>query len=160
AHALADAHGKNRIRITRVTGCSAGSICAALMAYGADFVKARHFIISEGPKRARAMRRFSTNFGHKPFGLSIDRIRLVLALHEVRLGRSLLNTAVLISFLNDLFKESAPGARNKLIQDINNDPNGIKLAITGSDLSRSKGETFEHGNVLDRIASSCAIPFA
>src|SRR5580658_8229339 len=159
AHALADAHKQRRICISRVAGCSAGSICAALVACGADFDKAKDFIINEGPKRALEMRRWSTNFGAKPLGLDLDRVRLAWALREVQKGTSLLDTNVLINFLDELFQASAPSPLPQM-QDINGRPASIKLAITGSDLSRGLGETFEQGNVLDRIASSCAIPFA
>jgi predicted acylesterase/phospholipase RssA len=86
AHGLADAHRKGYIRITRVAGCSAGSICAALIAYKADFDLAKQFIIDEGPKQARAMRRFSSNFGTKVCGVNIDRVRLGQALMQARHG--------------------------------------------------------------------------
>src|SRR6266851_1849087 len=82
AHALADAHRDGYVRITRVAGCSAGSVCAALIAYRANFKDAKDFIIRDGPLRAREMRRFSTNFGKKFCGISIDRIRLGRALMQ------------------------------------------------------------------------------
>ena len=163
AHALADAHRNNHIKIARVAGCSAGSICAALIACDADFGKARKFIAENGPQCAKEMRRFSTNFGKKFCSISIDRIRLGRALMQARKGTSLLKTEVLMKFLNELFREALallPDREIPPMEDLNKKPNGIRLAITGSDLTRSQGETFEQGNVLDRIASSCGIPFA
>jgi predicted acylesterase/phospholipase RssA len=78
---------------------------------------------------------------------------------QARKGTPLLKTEVLIEFLNELFAEAAPNAKMP-IQELNRRPDRIQLAITGSDLSRGKGETFEQGNVVETIASSCAIPFA
>jgi predicted acylesterase/phospholipase RssA len=105
------------------------------------------------------MRRWSTRFGVEFLGRNVDEFRMAWALREILKGQSLLNTDILINFLDELFKTAAPKAPTQL-QDINSASGGIKLAITGSDLSRGQGETFEQGNLLDRIVSSCAIPFA
>jgi predicted acylesterase/phospholipase RssA len=156
AHALADAHRNKTIQIKRVAGSSAGSICAALIASGADFKKARAFIVKDGLTSAQTMRRWSTNFGH---GTWSDRARLAMALLLAQRGVPLLRTEILMDFLNDLFAEATTG-NPMLIETINSRPDGIKLAITGSDLSRSQGALFESGNLIDTIAHSSAIPFA
>lgn len=156
AHALADAHRDKTIQIKRVAGSSAGSICAALIASGADFRKARDFIVKDGLTSAQTMRRWSTNFGH---GTWSDRARLAMALLLAQRGVPLLRTEILIGFLDDLFAKATTG-HPMLIETINSKPGGIKLAITGSDLSRSQGALFESGNLIETIAHSSAIPFA
>jgi predicted acylesterase/phospholipase RssA len=156
AHALADAHRDKIVQIRRVAGSSAGSICAALIASGADFKKARDFIVKDGLTSAQTMRRWSSNFGH---GAWSDRVRFAAALVLAQRGTPLLRTEILIDFLNDLFAK-ATTAGPILIESINSKPGGIKLAITGSDLSRSEGVLFESGNLIEKIANSSAIPFA
>jgi predicted acylesterase/phospholipase RssA len=156
AHALADAHRDGIVKIRRVAGSSAGSICAALIASGADFNKARDFIVKDGLTSAQTMRRWSSNFGH---GTWSDRIRFASALLLAQRGTSLLKTEILIDFLNNLFRKTTTGGP-MLIENLNQRPDGIKLVITGSDLSRSEGALFESGNLIESIAHSSAIPFA
>jgi predicted acylesterase/phospholipase RssA len=156
AAALHKAHSDGTVNITRVAGSSAGSICAALIACNADFDLACDFIRSEGPPRAELMRRWSSDLGDD--SPVTNRLKLIVALWRAYRGKQLLRSEVLVTFLNDLFAKAAPAAP-KQIEDINEN-GGIQLAITGSDLSQSRGVTFESGNLIERILHSAAIPFA
>lgn len=165
AHALAAAHARQRIAITRVAGSSAGSICAALVACGADFTKVRKFVVDNGGARVRNMRRWCT----RPVKHSSWRVVRILkapvkysktgiAIGRATWGRSLLNTPVLHTFLIDLFNASV--GRSQLEIKSVDSICGIKLVITGSDLHRAQGVVFEEGNLLEKIVHSSAIPFA
>jgi predicted acylesterase/phospholipase RssA len=174
AHALSAAHKNRTIRITRVAGSSAGSICAALIACNADFDKVRSFIEIEGLGRSRRMRRWCSTPGDLDTSL-VTGARFAVALLRSVFGVSLLRTSVLVDFLTDLFVRSMehpdsqgsggkvnPSAQNDRfdLRKINNAPNGIKLVITGSDLFKGEGVVFEEGNLIEKIAHSSAIPFA
>lgn len=157
AHALLQSHKDGIICITRVAGSSAGSICAALIACQADFEQVRVFTTENGPTRASLMRRWCSDFGDS--GQFAKVAKAMLAIWRAYRGTPLLNSSVLVNFLNELFAKAAPNAP-KQIENLNSAAGGIKLVITGSDLSQSRGVVFDTGNLIELIAHSSAIPFA
>jgi predicted acylesterase/phospholipase RssA len=164
AHALADAHA-NDINITRVAGSSAGSICAALVACQADFEVVRDFILANGSDRIREMRRWSSRKSNSNASrlvryarAPITVARTGVALGRAAFGRRLLNTSVLVTFLDELFRKSAGtsvfeiGTIDQICQ--------IKLVVSGSHLHKSEGVVFDNGSLLATLIDSSAIPFA
>jgi predicted acylesterase/phospholipase RssA len=151
AHALLDAHNDEHITITRVAGSSAGAICAALLACKSNFEAARRFVIDEGRQQLPHLLRWSSKVPGK-------RLRFALALRMAQKSVSVLKNEVLVEFLRSLL--AASGATQQLIEHTDTSSRGIKLAITGSDLSLARGAIFTNGNLLDAIVHSSAIPVA
>ena len=102
AHAFSLAHERN-LKITRVGGSSAGSICAALVAHNADFVKVRRFIRDNGKARVKEMRRWCTTPTEDVW---LQRAKNLVAVYTAVRGDALLNTGVLRNFLTDLFEDA------------------------------------------------------
>lgn len=158
AHALLRSHNDGTVRITRVAGSSAGSICAALIACNADFAQVRQFIREQGPAHTAGIRRWSSTVSTGRMSPLTNRLKLLTAIWKAYRGKKLLRTEVLGKFLSELFAKAAPKAPRQI--EAINSLDGIELIITGSDLSQSCGVTFNSGNLIERILHSSAIPFA
>lgn len=159
AHAFSTAHGR-LLDITRVAGSSAGSICAALVATNADFVKVRKFITKHGDQRVRKMRRWCTTPSEDYI---LQRSKDLVALYRAMRGHALLNTEVLRDFLTELF-DDATGNSSDPTKPEECDPKrdasraAIELLVTGSDLAASKGINLS-GSLVEMLVHSSAIPF-
>src|SRR5262245_52770709 len=148
AHAFSLAHEKNLL-ITRVGGSSAGSICAALVARNADFVRVRQFIRTHGKARVKELRRWRM----KPTeDVWLRRAKNVVATYTALRGSALFNTGALRDFLTALFDDALltvdprqPGVVFDKYRKASRA--GVELVITGSDLATSKGVTLNGNDI-------------
>lgn len=155
AHAFADARRRNDIEITRAAGSSAGAICAALIAYDADFTAVRRHILDNGAAcLSTLIPRYLAGPGRP--GL-VACVRLLLAASS---GKPVLRPTSLRKFLDGLFAASV--ARDPKAEPIEavHERTGTELLLYTSDMHMARGREITHGNVTYELLSSCAIPIA
>jgi predicted acylesterase/phospholipase RssA len=161
AHAFLHCHNNRTIRISAVSGTSAGAICAALIATGCNFNDLRRFLSESGhthitriiPSQVRSFERFATA------GM-LQRITILLgnASYIKRVvfdGEAVLNEKEFSAFVSKLL--SFGDRRIKMIEDTSE---GIPLLINTSNVERSENHVFEKGSLVEAVVDSCSIPFA
>jgi predicted acylesterase/phospholipase RssA len=146
------------ISISRVSGTSAGAICAALVAAQADFEEVRAHLVDRGPGHFAKLVPASIASLRSKMGdggaLGWRHILLHPGLvHSVVVrGRPILNGDELHEFVAGLF--GLPATSN--VETV--EQCGIQLAITASDIVNSRGVTHEKGNLVNAVEDSCALP--
>ncbi len=141
ASAMKEAEGRNKIRVTRVSGSSAGAICAALYAFGVDFKDVRNAIrTSKSRLRKHAKKNIPTN--------------LIFRLPNLVRGHPLIEADALRNGIQILL-ETAGIAANATVADAE-----IPLLITISDVA-SKTVHFAPDDqaLVDALFYSASIPF-
>ena len=148
AHALQDAHHAEEIKITRVSGTSAGAIVASLIAAGADFSKVSQFLSEAGHRHLNALTRGKSQNTRRGI------IRLALC---AWMGKAAFDQCAFNTFLAELFRASV-GSVPASISDTAS-RTGIELLITASDLRESAARRLRSdAPLVQAIANSCAIP--
>lgn len=159
AHAFRQAEQHGFVSITRVSGTSAGAICAALVATGADFEQVRKYVVAEGPahlaalvpSRLQALIRRQKS-GHT-FGLWTLAWNAGLVRDVAFAGQPLLRNTELRRFIAGILaagREDHPG----LIEDCRD----VDLIITASDVINSTGILHERGDIVSAVEDSCSLP--
>jgi predicted acylesterase/phospholipase RssA len=157
-HAFRDAIDQEIISIHRVSGTSAGAICAALLASGANVEKAREHIVNKGrdhldklvPPEAKRLAARAKN--DVKFGLwDLWRHRDIIIDVGMR-GKSFLDQVALAEFLDDLFQCALGNARQE-ISSLE-----IPLFITASNIVKSVGIVHTSGDLREVVQDSCSLP--
>lgn len=156
--AFSQAASYGYIEIERVSGTSAGAICAALIASGADVGAARQYIIDKGPvhmgtlvparlKALMAKVRKGENLG------LWDLVKERRMVRQVALsGEPLLSSPELQSFIRGVLNAGT----YMPVQAIEDCP--TKLIITASDVVNSTGILHEQGDIVTAVVDSCSLP--
>jgi predicted acylesterase/phospholipase RssA len=158
AGAFRQAERDGLISIKRVSGTSAGAICAALVATQADFGAVRRFLIDHGPTHLSLLipshiaRMAAKSKSRGKVGL-LDLIRNPGMLKKVLLtGEPLLHNSRLKTFVNGVL---AAGNADfpRLIEDCQ-----VELIVTASDIVNSTGIRHERGDLITAVEDSCSLP--
>lgn len=158
AHAFRQAEQHGFITIARVSGTSAGAICAALMATGADFEQVRKYVASQGPAHLAALipsklqmliqqQKSGRAFGFWTLARNARLVRDVAIA-----GKPLLRNSELKRFIAGILaagREDHP----RLIEDC-----PVDLIITASDVINSTGILHERGDIVSAVEDSCSLP--
>lgn len=144
------------IAISAVSGASAGSICAALIAGNADIDAVVSFVKSEGESYAKKLisediRRLSRFLKKGIAGKIISLPKNSSFLSEIALsGRSALDKNLFEDFIRKLLSSM----QYKNIEDTD-----ITLYINASNIVNSTSHTFNGGVIERAVIDSCSIPF-
>jgi predicted acylesterase/phospholipase RssA len=155
ADAFVTAQASGDVKIKAVAGTSAGAICAALVACGADFSKVRSFLSNQGEQWVsqlippEVMPLAERNAELSWWEWLAYRKLLVSVLWQ---GNPVLSAQALSDFLQALFKGSCvPGI--KKIEKCSS-----ALTIIASNVSASKAVVHQSGDLIPALVDSCALP--
>lgn len=155
ADAFLTAQSRGLIKIKAVSGTSAGAICAALVATGADFSKVRTFLEDNGdvwatalvPNEIKRLAEIGPNLNLLQLFCHRKIIKNLL-LH----GKPALNGENLKKFLGELIS-AATGTQQHTIEKC-----ASSLSIIASNIIDSKGVTHQTGELIPALMDSCALP--
>jgi predicted acylesterase/phospholipase RssA len=155
ADAFVTAQAQGDVKIKAVAGTSAGAICAALVACGADFSKVRSFLSDQGERwvselipsdvlplaEREAALAWWEWFAYRKLLLSV-----------LWQGNPVLSAQALSDFLQAMFKASnGPGI--KKIENCSS-----SLTIIASNVAASRAVVHQSGDLIPALVDSCALP--
>jgi predicted acylesterase/phospholipase RssA len=155
ADAFLKAQNRGLIKITAVSGTSAGAICAALVACGADFSKVLDFLKEHGsewadamvPAAVRPLKEHGTDLGWWQIYNNREVLRDVFLK-----GKPLLDGDALKNFIKALFKKSTDP------KNPNIEKRATTLSIIASDIAKSKAIVHQSGDLVSALVDSCSLP--
>lgn len=158
AHAISDAHSEKHIELEGVAGSSAGSVAAALLAGGADFVALREYYLKSMKEDAeKAAGQFYGPIGTGGF---------IKALINLALGKDLIRSSELEVFFKEIFKqgkvelEVLEGGVSRPLNVKDFSKGGKpKLIVTRSGLELGRLDMPSEGELIPLLVDSCSIPF-
>lgn len=139
------------IRIEGVSGTSAGSICAALLAGRCDFDELRLNLKNK-------LEFFAKDLAGPLYHRKLDYFNQIYIIVKVLLGHELIDIRKMENFISYLL--SFNKIKHSDISEFNNDMTESNLYITRSKLSSKYFEVCTSGNIVKSILDSCSIPFA
>lgn len=155
ADAFITAQSRGLVKVKAVSGTSAGAICAALVACGANLIDVRRFLVDHGDNWIAALvppeLQNSISDGEKIGWLSmlfhLKKIRAVLFK-----GEPVLNSKALTDFLRELIK-AGTGSYSQKIETCE-----AKLTVIASNIIASQAVRHSNGDLVSALADSCSLP--
>ncbi len=157
AAAFKKCHDEGVIKISAVSGASAGAICAGLIAGDADFKEVIDFLRSSGQEFVRKIvsaeaREFSDLMQQSKW----DKFKYILQngpfLYRIIIGgHPILEEGEFKKFIKEIFKS----AKSKRIEKCK-----IKLHINASNIVAQENANIENGYIYSAVADSASIPLA
>ncbi len=144
------------VKITRVSGSSAGAIAAALIAAKADFTKLSR-VLQEPELQALIGKLNKKLSAVVPERRKVRYWKLARLVWSITRGSSIEDINDLRNILEYLFRELC-GFVPSTFDDLHR-RTGIHLKVTSSDLLGQQGRPVENGPVITAILDSCALPF-
>ncbi|WP_294225002.1 patatin-like phospholipase family protein [uncultured Shimia sp.] len=143
------------IEITRVSGSSAGAICASLLAIQADIGGLRAFAKKNGEQ---LLLETSSHFSRE----TSTKVQNAVAVSQIALGWPLVKPTKFRKFIATLFAKSVEDFSDDpdFWETLNNSSQRAKLYVSVADLGKGAGEFVEDGDLVDAVVNSCAFPFA
>lgn len=162
ASAIQDRQKNGDITVTRVSGTSAGSIVASIVASKAPVEKIGGFLINEG---ANFQDKIAGEFanGFNPWSInkipqSFPKIQFLSIIGKLRSGEAFFSNVELLNFLTEMYTQSL-GYVPDTIHDAE-EASGTKLIISSSNIDKAEGEKFfDKDPFIRSIVNSCALPF-
>lgn len=158
ADAFRQAERDGFIAIRRVSGSSAGAICASLVATHADFAAVRKYVAQKGPEHLsslvpKAVRNLTSKSRNgASFGFLDLAFNPGLLKRTIVGGEPLLHSPELKAFIAGMLSAGNP-RRPSLIEEC-----AVKLTITASDVVNSVGILHERGDIVSAVEDSCSLP--
>lgn len=152
---LRDLEGEGVLQVSRVSGSSAGSICAALLALKGDVNELRSYAKKNGRTLLkRTSRKFSSTDGEPRIG--------VYGYISLAMGYPIVSDLKFKNFLSELLSHSISDLSDNetFIEDFLKRPKTPDLFVSAANLAKGRGEFATRGSLVDVIANSCAFPFA
>ncbi len=157
AAAFKKCHDEGAIKISAVSGASAGAICAALIASDADFKEVTNFLRMSGRESIQKIvsseaKHFSEVMQQNKWEKFKYIIQNSAFLYNVIVGgKPILEEKEFRNFIKGIFKSS----KNKKIENCK-----IKLFINASNIVTQENTNIDRGYIHSAVADSASIPLA